>query len=236
MADYILHAISRDITGKKVKSLRADGFIPAVLYGHDVKPTNLTLPAKEFSKVFSEAGSSNLVKLEINEKNPVNILILEPQVDPVRDFTIHADLYQVRMDEKIKTEIPIEFVGVSEAVEQLDGTLITNKSELEVECLPGDLVDHIEVDLSVLKTFEDSVHVKDLKVTDKIEILADPEEMIVSVEPPRSEEEMAELEESAADTEAEAIEKMTEEKPEGEEGATEGEESKAEPTEEKKKE
>lgn len=126
------------------------------------------------------------------------------------------------MDEKIKTEIPLEFVGESEAVKSLEGSLVQNKDSVEVECLPGDLVGEIQIDISVLKTFDDSIHISDITVPHGIEILADAEEMIASVEPPRSEEELAELETpSAAEEEKEAIEKMgAESSAEGEEPAT----------------
>jgi large subunit ribosomal protein L25 len=130
------------------------------------------------------------------------------------------------MDEKIKTEIPLEFVGESEAVEQLDGSLVTNRDNVEVECLPADLVSEIQVNISELKTFEDSISVKDLAIPQGIEVLTDSEEVIAVVEPPRSEEELAELEESAAEEEKEAIEQMGAEA-EGEEAEseTEGEET-----------
>lgn len=130
------------------------------------------------------------------------------------------------MDEKIKTEIPLEFIGVSDAVETLDGSFVTNRDSIEIECLPTDLVSEVTIDLSVLKTFEDQVTVKDLKLPSTIEVLTDLEEVICFVEEPRSEEELAELEEtSAAEQEAEAIEQMT---AEGEGEKAEGEEE-AEP-------
>jgi large subunit ribosomal protein L25 len=113
------------------------------------------------------------------------------------------------MDEKIKTEIPLSFTGESEAVEQLEGSLVTNKDAIEVECLPTDLVSEIEVNISSLKTFEDTIKISDLKIPANIEILHDQDEIIALVEEPRSEEELAELEEkSAEEEEKEALEKM----------------------------
>lgn len=223
---YKLKATTREITGKKVKKLRKDGFIPAVLYGHGTKPTSLSLKTNEFSKIYEEAGTSSLVDLKIDENNSVKVLTHEPQRDPVRNLPIHVDFYKVRMDEKIKTEIPLEFIGVSDAVETLDGSFVTNRDSIEIECLPTDLVSEVTIDLSVLKTFEDQVTVKDLKLPSTIEVLTDLEEVICFVEEPRSEEELAELEEtSAAEQEAEAIEQMT---AEGEGEKAEGEEE-AEP-------
>jgi len=222
---YKLGAKSREITGKKVKNLRLNGEIPAVIYGHDTKPQALTLNRSEFSKIYAEAGISSLIDLDIEGKSTVKVISHEPDLNPVTDEPIHVDLYKVRMDEKIKTEIPLEFVGESDAVTQLDGSLVTNRDNIEIECLPADLIPSIEVDISQLKTFEDSINVGSLKLPANIELLTDPEEVIASVEEPRSEEELAELEESAAEEEKEALEKMQEEgAAEGEEAAAEGEE------------
>jgi large subunit ribosomal protein L25 len=222
---YSLKAEKREITGKKVKSLRNDGFIPAVIYGHGTKPQSLSIRANEFKKIFSEAGTSSLVDLKIGESGAVKVLTHEPQYNPVTEAPMHIDFYKVRMDEKIKTEIPLEFVGESEAVEQLDGSLVTNRDNVEVECLPSDLISEIVVDLSVLKTFEDVINVSDLKIPSGIEIMTEKEEVIALVEPPRSEEELAELETpSAAEEEKEALEKMGAEgeNAEGESEAEEG--------------
>lgn len=207
--NYILSISERVITGKKVKNLRKEGLIPAVMYGHDTEPMAMTVERKAFDKIFNEAGTSALIELKINDKSPVKVLSHEPQIDPVSNQTLHVDFYKVRMDEKIKTEIPLEFIGESEAVTTLDGSLVTNRDSVEVECLPNDLISQIEVDLSALKTFENSITVADLNVPAGIEVLTEPEEVIAIVEEPRSEEELAELEEtSAAEEEAEAIEKM----------------------------
>ncbi len=219
---YKICAKEREITGKKVKKLRKNGEIPAVIYGRGQKPQSLTLNSIEFSKIYGEAGSSSLIDLSISDKPAVKVLSHEPDLNPVTGASIHVDFYRVRMDEKIKTEIPLEFIGESEAVTQLDGSLVTNRDNVEVECLPADLIPNIEVDISTLKTFEDSICVKDLKVPTALEVITDAEEVVASVEEPRSEEELAELEESAADEEKEALEKMEEEAKaetvEGEEG------------------
>jgi len=221
---YTLKAESRELAGKKVKKLRESGRIPAVIYGHGIKSESLSLDKSDFDKIYSEAGSASLIDLEIEQKAAIKVLSKEPQLDPVTGEPQHVDFYKVRMDEKIKTEIPLEFIGESDAVTQLDGSLVTNRDNIEVECLPADLIPNIEVDITSLKSFEDSICVKDLKVPSNIEIITDPEEVIASVEEPRSEEELAELEESAADEEKEAIEQM-EAAAEGE--GAEGEESEA---------
>jgi len=205
---YTLRAEKREIIGKKVKTLREKGLIPAVIYGHDTKPQNISLYVNEFAKTYSEAGTSSLVDLSVDSSPAVKVLTREPQLDPVKNTPIHIDFYKVRMDKKIKTEIPLEFIGTSEAVEQLDGSLVTNRDSIEVECLPADLVPEIKIDISSLKSFEENITISDIKVPSGIEVLNDPEEVVALVEPPRSEEELAELEESAAEEEKEAIEQM----------------------------
>lgn len=203
-----IKAQTRELTGKKVKALRRSGLVPASIYSHGEPATTISMDALEFEKVNDKAGTSTLVNLKVDEKNPIKIIIKDAQLNPVTGKVIHADLYKVRMDEKIKTEIPLEFVGESDAVEQLDGTLVKNKDSIEVECLPTDLVSEVKIDISSLKTFEDQITIADLLLPKGFEVLDDPEEVVCFVEEPRSEEEMAELDESAADQEKEAIEQM----------------------------
>jgi large subunit ribosomal protein L25 len=222
-----LKAKTRSITGKKVKSLRSNGLIPAILYGHGTKPQSLEINSSEFKKTYEDAGTSTLVDLKINDSNSVKVLTHEPQLNPVTGFPVHVDFYKVKMDEKIKTEIPLEFIGESDAVNNEDGTLITNRDNIEIECLPNNLIPNYEIDLSVLRTFDDQITVSDIKLPQTIEIITDSDEVIAFVEPPRSDEELAELEEtSAAEEEKEAIEQIAgEEAVEGEEGASESEET-----------
>jgi len=204
-----LSAKKREIVGKKVKNIRKQGLIPAVLYGSKSEPENLSLEKNIFEKVYKKAGTSSLVDLIIDQSSAVKVLIHEPQMDPVEDTPLHVDFYKVNMKEKITTEIPLEFIGESPAVKDLEGNLITNKDEIEVESLPGDLISEIKVDISALKTFDDLIYVKNLDIPATIEILDDPEEIVAQVTPPRSEEELEKMEtEAAADQEKEQIEKM----------------------------
>ena len=217
-----LKAEVRQEIGRKAKQLRETGKTPAVLYGHGTENINLSFAQSEFEKVYKEAGSSTIVNLVIDGQAPVKTLIYGVQFNPVTDKLIHADLYKVNMKEEIQTEIPLSFIGISPAVADLDGNMITSKDEVEVRCLPDKLVSEIEVDISVLKTFEDSIKISDLKVPEGIELLADPDEMIAQVTAPRTEEELEEIEApTTADEEKAAIEGMeaaaVAEKAEGEE-------------------
>lgn len=205
----ILKAKLREIIGKQVKNLRQDGQVPAVLYGKDFENLNLVLAKTEFEKVLDEAGSSTIVDLQVEGKENYKVLLHEPQKDAVTDLILHADLYKVNMKEEIHTEIPLNFIGASVAVDDLEGNLITNKDAIEVKCLPGNLVSEIKVDISVLKTFENIIKVSDLPIPEGIEVLDEPEEIIAQVTPPRSDEELEEMEvEAAADQEKAGIESI----------------------------
>lgn len=223
-----LSADVRSVTGKKVSGLRRDGKTPVVLYGHGVKPTSLTVDAKALSLAWKQAGGSALIDLVIDSKAPVKVLMHDVQEHHVDGRLLHADFYQVKMTEKLETEIPLKFVGESPAVKDLEGNLITEKDALEIRCLPGDLVPEFEVDISILKTFDDVITVADVKVPSTIEILNDPEETIVLVTPPRSEEELeAELAEPVSAQEQAGIAEIeAAAEAEKAEEATEGEEEK----------
>jgi len=214
--EYDLSANTRG--EQKAKHLRNDKKIPAVIYGNDYESRSIAVNALTFNKVFEEAGESALINLKIDDEPKLKVLVHDIQIDAVTGGIIHVDFYKVNMKEKIKTAIPIVEIGESSAVVDLEGALITNKDEVEVECLPADLIPEIEVDISVLKTFEDVIKVSDLKVPAGIEILDDSEEVVFLIQPPRSEEEMAELEEEVKE-DVEAVEVEGAKPAEGEEGA-----------------
>jgi large subunit ribosomal protein L25 len=237
-----LKADVRDIKGKKVKNLRKKGFLPAVLYGHDIKSQSLVVPYNDFEKVYNETGGSALVLLNIDNKSH-NVLINEVELEPISQKYLHADFYAVKMTEKITAEVPFHFIGESSAVEEKDGVLVKNMDTVEVSCLPTDLPQSIEIDISVLKDIDDVIHIGDLKPVSGVEVLKDKDEVIVNITPPRTEEELAELEEEVSkEEEAEEVEKVesetekeAEEEAEGEEGKEGKEESLAsEPEGEKK--
>jgi len=188
-----LSATKRSEKGKKVLALRKSGFVPAVMYGHGQASEPITLDAKELEKIYAIAGSNKIVDLKITGDKDINVLFHDVQHDSRTGMIIHADLYLVRMDEKIRTEVPLRFTGESTAVYQLEGTLFKNLEMLEIEALPADLPEAIEVDISILDDFEKTIHVSDLVIPAKVELLTDSEELVAKVEEPRSEEELAEL-------------------------------------------
>jgi len=222
MTDFKVDAEKRE---KSTKEIRKENLIPAVVYGKNFKNVNLALNEIAFNRIYKEAGSSNLIDLNLGQEN-IKVLVHDIQRHPVTDQILHVDFLKIDMKEKIKTEIPLEFVGETALVIEQEGSLITNKDSVEAECLPNDLVDHIKVDISVLTEFDQNIKVSDIRAPQGIEILDDPEEVVVLVQPPRSDEELEALEEEVVENvEAVEVEEKgkEEEVAEGEEGAEAGE-------------
>ncbi len=231
-----LNVKMREVTGKGVKNLRKQNLIPAVIYGKDVAPKNLVVEYLPFNKLYKEAGESTLIDLKINEAAPIKVLVQDVQMDPTTGKFAHIDFHQIKMTEKIKVDALLKFIGESPAVKELGGTLVHSIDKVEIECLPQDLVHEIEIDVSALKTFEDKIHIKDLKVSSGVKILADMNATIATVEAPLTEEELkAELETPVAEK-VEEVGVVEKEKKEGEEEAAPAAEPAAEKKEEKKKE
>ena len=180
-------AQKRDILGKKVKTLRSKGFLPAVVYGKGEDAESITIKESDFLKLWKSAGESTVVELNIGE-NKKNVLIHEVDIDPLKDKPIHIDFYVVDMNKKVHVDVALEFTGESEAV-KAGGVLVKVLHSLKVEALPKDLPHSISVDLFLLKTTGDSVTIKDIKIPSGVKILDNPEETIVVAEAPRVEEE-----------------------------------------------
>ncbi len=195
---HSIHATSRDLAGVTAKQLRRDGKVPAVLYGNVKENAHLVLNEREFTKLFHQTGYSTLINLVIDSEKPVKVLVHDLQDNPVRGEITHIDFFAVNMKEKLSTEVPLEFTGTAAAVEDLGGTLITVKSEVEVECLPDDLPHSIIVDITALATFDDVIRISDLAAPEGVVILGEPEEVIASISEPMSEEELAALDEAPA--------------------------------------
>src|ERR1700738_5284596 len=132
MDKITLTATKRIELGKKVKKLRASGIVPAVVYGHGDKPEAISLDSKMLEKVYANAGTNKIVELKVTDGKDHNILFYDVQHNSRTGAIIHADLYRVRMDEKITTEVPIHFAGESTAVYQLEGTLLKNLETIAI--------------------------------------------------------------------------------------------------------
>lgn len=187
-----LKATVRELVGKKAKQLRKQDLIPAVMYGNKVAPQNVAVNYLDFQRVYSKAGESTLVELEVAGKKS-NVLIHDIQLAPMSGRYTHVDFFQVNMKEEVETEIPLEFVGESAAVKALGGVLVKNMDSVSVKCLPANLPEKFVVDLEKLATFEDVITAKDLKTSKEVEIMLEDETVIAMVSEPRSEESLAEL-------------------------------------------
>lgn len=195
MADKIVLPMkTRTVTGKAVRSLRAQGELPAVVYGHGEDGHAVTMETREFERIYANAGGNKVIGLKIDDNRQKNALIHEVQLDGRTGRPVHADFYIVRMDEKIKTTVPLHLVGESTAVYQQEGTLLRPLETVEVEALPADLPENLEVDIAVLDDFDKTITVGDLKVPAGVEVLTAAEEVVAKVEPPRSDAELEELE------------------------------------------
>ncbi len=235
MEKLTISAQTRQSKLEKIRKLKKSGYIPGVVYGLQVGNRTIKINKKDFKKVFSMAGESALIDLEIDDKQIGKVIINDYQLDPVSDDIIHVDLYQVRMDKKIEIKIPIIFKGEAPAVKNKSGVLIKNHDKIELKCLPGDLIHNIEIDLSGLDEIDKSIRVKDLKFSDKIEIMMSPEEVIAIIASPREEEKPEETAVEDIEKVGDVKEKKEEEKKEGEEEKKEGDEKKPSPQTKEKK-
>ncbi|HPI67142.1 MAG TPA: 50S ribosomal protein L25 [bacterium] len=177
-----LKAEKREITGKAVAKLRAENKIPAVVYGHNIDNINVMVNAVDLEKIMRQSSASDLIDLQVGDNPAVKVLVHEIDREPVRGQIRHVDFYQVNMKEKISTDVSLNFIGESPAVKDLSGVLIKTLDKIEIECLPGDLISNLEIDLSLLKQIGDSLRVKDLDVPEKITVLTEPETTVVLVE------------------------------------------------------
>jgi large subunit ribosomal protein L25 len=209
----------REETGKGPnRRLRAAGKVPAVLYGHKSQNAALTVDPKDLLRILrSQAGENTIFQLNVPGRETVNCLIKEYQLEPVSHSFLHADFYEVAMDETLELDVPVEIKGEAYGVKTEGGLLDLVLRELKVECLPGDIPEHIVIDVTDMK-IGDLKRVRDLQVSDKIKILDDPDTTVVMVEHARAEEPAPGAAPVAeAEAEPEVIKKGKTEAPEEEE-------------------
>ncbi|MCG2809066.1 MAG: 50S ribosomal protein L25 [Candidatus Portnoybacteria bacterium] len=213
----------REGTGRKNEKIREQGFVPAVLYGREVENLLLAVDEQDFKKIYEKAGASALVKLKIDNGGKEDervVLIQDAAKDVVSGKVIHIDFNQIKMDEETEVEIPLVFIGESMAVKSEGGVLVKNIQSIEVKALPQNLPKEIEVDISIIKTFNDNIRLKDLKIPENVKVTANLEEIIASVVPPRTSAELEGLEQTPTESveEVEVEKKGKEKKEEGQEG------------------
>jgi large subunit ribosomal protein L25 len=191
-----LRAVTRTVRGKKVKHLRAEGWIPAILYGPDTPAEAIQVETRSLLRTLHEGGSTTLINLYVDDKSkPKLVLAREMQHEPLTGRLQHVDFFQVRLTEKVRTSPRLELIGESPMVKSGGAVLVQILDHLEVECLPTDLISSIPVDLSGLDSLEDSVTIADLPIPPGVTVIADPHDVIISLVPPRMARALEEMEE-----------------------------------------
>ena len=190
MEKVVLKATKRDVVGKQVKAMRREGKLPAVIYGRHNEPIIISLDSHTASLALGRLSSSSLVTIDVDGTEYAT-LVREKQRDYIKNRILHVDFLAVSQDETLTATVSLHFIGVSIAVKDYNAVLVHNLEELEVECLPADLPERIDVDISVLSRIGDGIRVRDIKVSDKVLILENPDTMIAVATAPKVEEEAA---------------------------------------------
>lgn len=190
MEKVVLKATKRKVIGKQVKAMRRAGQLPAVIYGRHNEPIIITLDAHTAALTLGKLTSSSLVTIDVDGKEYAS-LVREKQRDYIKNRILHVDFLAVSLDEKLRATVTIHFIGVSLAVKDFGAVMVHNLEELEVEALPGDLPERIDVDISVLSRIGDGIRVRDVVVPDGIRVLDNPDTMVAVATAPKVEEEEA---------------------------------------------
>ena len=215
-----LKVASREILGKKVRFLRRQGIIPLHLFGHNVESMALQCDEPQLKQVLAQAGRTRLVSLGLDKwKKPRNVVVREIQRDVRTDRLLHVDLYQIKMTEKIRVEVPVAVVGEAPALKSKENMLLQELNNLTVECLPNEIPANVRVDLSSLAEKDQAIRVEDIILGKEVAILNDPGLIVVKIgSRPKEEVEEVVVEEAA---EAEGAE-VPEEAPPSEGESKEG--------------
>lgn len=194
MEKVVLKAKKREVVGKQVNALRREGKLPAVIYGRHTDPINIELDARSAGRRLANATSSSLITIELDGKE-YPTLVREKQRDYIKNSLLHVDFLTVSMSEKLRAYVALRFKGVSLAVKDYNAILVHNLEEIHVECLPSDLPESIEVDVSVLKNPGDGIRVGELTVPENVLVLDDEDMMVAVASASKIEEALSELEE-----------------------------------------
>jgi large subunit ribosomal protein L25 len=178
MEKIVIEASRRTVTGKQVSQLRREGKLPAILYGHNIEATPVTLDRRTASKTLHKASRSSLITIDL-EGTELNALVREIQRDFIRGDLLHVDFQVVSLTEKIRATVPVILEGSSPAISEYNAVVISGLSQLEVEALPQDLPENFTIDISELNNIGDGIYVRDLEVPINVAILTDKDEMLV---------------------------------------------------------
>lgn len=177
-----LSAHDREVKGKKVRFLRRQGVTPVHLFGHNVKPLPLQCETSELRTVLNRAGTTGLIQLKLDAgKRTRNVMVREIQKEARSGELLHVDFYQIKMDEKIKVEVPVTLIGEAPALKNKENYLSHELANLNIECLPDGIPAHIEVDVSNLEEADQAIRVSDITVGEGISIITSPEQLIAKI-------------------------------------------------------
>ena len=177
MERVVLKAEKRDVIGKQLRALRRAGKLPAVIYGRHTAPISISLDSHSASLALGRLTSSSLVTIEL-DGTQYPTLVREKQRDYIKNRLLHVDFLAVSLTETIRASVIVNFTGVSTAVKDYNAVFVVNLASLQVECLPTDLPERIDVDISVLARPGDGIRVREVHVSDKVQILDDPDTMV----------------------------------------------------------
>ena len=218
MEKLVLEAQVRNQTGKKVKFLRKEGLIPAVIYGREIETLPISLNKRETTLLFNKISGSTILIIKVDGKEH-STLVREVQRDYIKNELLHVDFQAISLKEKLRTHVSLTLVGKAPVLENFEALIVSGIDQIEVECLPEDLVDTIEVDISSLTEIGSAIYVKDLAKLANVEILTDLEELVAVANAVKEEVEPVVEEavvEEGALAEPEVIEKGKIEEPEEE--------------------
>ncbi len=178
-----LSAQIRQVVGRKVKLLRHKGLVPANIFGKTVASQNVQVDAREFTKVHQQVGESTLVYLQVEgEKGTRPVLVREVTRHPISGLVLHVDFNQVNLKEKVTAPVVVKLIDEAPAEREKVGILVQQLDEVEIEALPTDMPEHLEVSVAALSGVGDTILVKDIPVDSKISIKTDPEEIVAKIE------------------------------------------------------
>jgi large subunit ribosomal protein L25 len=204
MEKVVIKATKRTVTGKQVSQLRRAGQLPGVIYGHNFEPTCISMEAHNAQMVIPHLTSSSIVNIDLEGKI-IPSLVREKQKNYIKNVYTHIDFQAVSLTETIRADVSLHFHGLAPAIKDFSAAIVNNMDVIEVEALPNDLPERIEVDLSVLNKIGDAIHVRDLIIPAGVTLLTDRDEMVAVAT--ATHEEAAPVSEVSEVAEPEVIEK-----------------------------
>jgi large subunit ribosomal protein L25 len=178
--DLTVH--TREIRGKKVKTLRRQGITPVHIFGHGIEPEAMQCDTVELQKILAHAGTTGIVGLKVDKsRKKRNVMVREVQKEPRSGHLLHVDFYQIRMEEKLKVDVPIILTGEAPALKLKENFLSHELDSLSVECLPDNIPNHIEVDVSNLEEADQSIHVRDIILGEGVTVLNNLDQLIAKI-------------------------------------------------------